>query len=156
MKLSEIKEILEKNNKIAFQLPDASFVPAHFHVTEIGKVTKHFIDCGGVVRTEEKANFQLWNALDYDHRLHPEKLLNIIALSEKVLGLNNEEIEVEYQAATIGKYNLEYDGTNFQLVPTFTDCLAKDSCGIPAEKLNKPLKELSTSTSCCGPNASCC
>ena len=51
---------------IAFQLPDGSLVPEHFHVTEVGKVTKHFIDCGGVLRKEEKINFQLWNANDYN------------------------------------------------------------------------------------------
>ena len=48
-------------------------VPSHFHVTEVGKITKHFIDCGGTVRNEEVVNFQLWQADDYDHRLHPEK-----------------------------------------------------------------------------------
>jgi hypothetical protein len=39
-------------------------VPEHFHVTEVGVVTKDFIDCGGTVRHEKVANFQLWDAND--------------------------------------------------------------------------------------------
>ena len=79
-------------------------------MTEVGKVTKHFIDCGGTERNEEVISFQLWSANDYDHRLHSKKLLDIIELSEKVLGIEDLEIEVEYQADTIGKFGLEFDG----------------------------------------------
>jgi hypothetical protein len=97
MKLSAIKNELKKLSTIAFQLPNGELVPNHFHVTEVGKVTKHFIDCGGVIRQEEVVNFQLWEANDYDHRLHPEKLLHIIELSEAKLQIPDLEIEVEYQ-----------------------------------------------------------
>ena len=82
MKLSEVKSALKELETIGFELPNGDLVASHFHVTEVGKITKHFIDCGGVERKEEVVNFQLWNANDYDHRLHPEKLLNIIELSE--------------------------------------------------------------------------
>src|SRR5690606_36651355 len=121
---SEIKTHLEHLEKIAFQLPDGSLVPRHFHVTEVGKVTKHFIDCGGTVRNEEVASFQLWDSFDYDHRLHPEKLIHIIELSEKILGLGDLEIEVEYQGETINKFSLDFDGKDFLLTTTHTDCLA--------------------------------
>jgi hypothetical protein len=158
MKLSEIKTALKKQTTIAFQLPSGELVPNHFHVTEVGKVTKHFIDCGGTVRTEEVANFQLWEANDYDHRLHPEKLVHVIELSEKVLGLGNLEIEVEYQMKdTIGKFSLDFDGTNFLLASKETNCLAKDHCGIPAEKIKAKIGEWKQKeTSCCTPNSSCC
>ena len=151
MKLSEIKTILKKADQIQFKLPDGELVPGHFHVTEVGKVTKHFIDCGGTVRTEEVANFQLWNANDYDHRLHPNKLLNIIELSEKVLKMGDLEIEVEYQGETIGKYGLDFDGWQFMLITKQTDCLAKENCGIPLEKLNKVQP-----ASYCSPKSGCC
>ncbi len=155
MKLSEVKQVLQQLTQIGFQLPNGELVPSHFHVTEVGKITKNFIDCGGTVRNEEVINFQLWNANDYDHRLHPEKLLNIIELSEKVLGLEDLEIEVEYQAETIGKFGLEFDGVNFLLATKQTDCLAKDKCGIPEEKPRVRLSELQQ-TSCCDPSSNCC
>lgn len=155
MKLSEIKNHLASLKTIAFQLPNGQLVPNHFHVTEVGKITKNFIDCGGTVRNEEVVNFQLWEADDYDHRLHPEKLTHIIELSEKVLNIPDLNIEVEYQGNTIGKYGLDFDGTNFLLTSTKTDCLAKDNCGIPQEKPKLKFSELQQQNACV-PNSGCC
>ncbi|WP_298326748.1 DUF6428 family protein [Dokdonia sp. Asnod3-C12] len=155
MKLSQIKTALQELKTISFQLPDGSLVPNHFHVTEVGKVTKNFIDCGGTVRYEEVANFQLWNADDYDHRLHPGKLLDIIQLSEKMLHIGDLEIEVEYQAETIGKFGLDFDGTSFLLTSKQTDCLAKDNCGIPEEKTKLQFADIPAGSSC-EPGSGCC
>ncbi|SEC28063.1 hypothetical protein SAMN05192540_2790 [Maribacter dokdonensis] len=155
MKLSEVKKHLAALETIAFQLPNGELVPNHFHVTEVGKITKNFIDCGGTVRNEEVVNFQLWNADDYDHRLHPEKLIHIIELSEKVLGIEDLEIEVEYQGNTIEKFGLDFDGTNFRLTSKQTDCLAKDNCGIQAEKPKLNLSEINNEP-CCSPDGNCC
>ncbi|MRI01696.1 hypothetical protein GH721_14230 [Kriegella sp. EG-1] len=155
MKLSEIKNKLNQLETISFQLPNGELVPSHFHVTEVGKITKHFIDCGGTVRNEEVVNFQLWNANDYDHRLHPEKLVHIIELSEKVLGIDDLEIEVEYQGDTIGKFGLDFDGTNFLLTTKQTDCLAKDHCGVPQEKQKLKFADIQATNSCT-PGGGCC
>ena len=156
MKLSQIKKHLSHLEKIAFQLPNGELVPSHFHVTEVGKITKNFIDCGGTVRNEEVINFQLWEANDYDHRLHPEKLIHIIELSEKVLNLKDLEIEVEYQSATIGKYGLDFNGENFLLTTKLTDCLAKDKCGIPEQKPKLKLSQLQETPTSCNPDSNCC
>lgn len=155
MKLSQVKTVLQELEIIGFQLPNGQLVPNHFHVTEVGKITKHFMDCGGTLRNEEVVNFQLWNANDYDHRLHPEKLLKIIELSEKVLKIEDLEIEVEYQAETIGKFGLDFDGKNFLLTTKQTDCLAKDNCGIPEEKPKLQFSEIATGNSC-APGSGCC
>lgn len=155
MKLSEIKNHLEKLETIAFQLPDGSLVPKHFHVTEVGKISKHFIDCGGTLRKEEVINFQLWNANDYEHRLNPGKLTDIIKLSEKLLKLEDLEIEVEYQGETIRKFGLDFNGGNFLLTNTQTDCLAKDKCGIPLEKPKVKLSDMQAANSC-SPGSGCC
>jgi len=156
MKLSEIKKHLAIAQTINFKLPDGNFVPEYFHVTEVGVVTKNFIDCGGVVRKEEVANFQLWDANDFEHRLKPKKLLDIIALSEKVLGIGDFEIEVEYQQQTIGKYDLDFDGHDFILVVKQTACLAQDQCGIPS-KPKVSLQMLgSNDGQSCTPGGGCC
>ena len=155
MKLSQVKALLPTLDNVAFRLENGTFVPGHFHVTEVGMATKHFIDCGGTIRTEKKVNFQLWNANDLDHRLKPTKLLDIIELSEKVLGISDLDIEVEYQGDTIGKFGLDYDGSNFLLTTKQTDCLAKDNCGIPSEKPKVKLSEIKDEA-CCAPNSGCC
>ena len=155
MKLSQIKNHLSGLEKIGFQLPNGELVPAHFHVTEVGKITKDFIDCGGKVRSETVINFQLWEENDYDHRLHPEKLVHIIELSEKIFKFDDLEIEVEYQGKeTIGKYNLDFDGTNFLLTSKITACLALDACGIPTQK--PKLKFSESVGSSCAPGSGCC
>ena len=151
MTINEIKNILKTKETIAFELPNGDLVPAHFHVTEVGKVTKHFIDCGGTIRNEEVANFQLWNADDYNHRLHPEKLIKIIELSQKKLGIGDLEIEMEYQGETIGKYGLDVKGENFILTNKATDCLAKESCGVPKFDLSSL-----TTQNACAPGGGCC
>ncbi len=156
MKLSEVKTALSQLKSIAFQLPDGTLVPTHFHVTEVGKISKHFIDCGGTVRKENVANFQLWNEDDYNHRLHPEKLLKIIELSERVLELEDLEVEVEYQGETIGKFGLDFDGTNFLLTSKQTDCLAKQKCGIPQTKQKVSLAGLTADANACAPGSGCC
>jgi len=157
MKLSKIKEILPSLENVEFQLENGNFVPEHFHVTEVGQITKNFIDCGGVIRTEKVVNFQLWNADDSEHRLKPIKLLHIINLSEEKLGIEDLEIEVEYQSQTIGKYDLEFNGNHFVLVNKTTACLAQDACGIPSEKQKKNLSELtSDSGNSCEPGSGCC
>ena len=155
MKLSEIKSHLQNLETIAFKLPNGKLVPSHFHVTEVGKITKDFIDCGGKVRKESVINFQLWEEQDYDHRLHPEKLASIISLSEKMFSLDDLEIEVEYQGKeTIGKYNLDFDGKNFLLTSKITACLALDACGIPVVKPRIKISDMQDS--CCSPSSGCC
>lgn len=155
MKLSEVKNILNTVEAVNFKLQDGTLVPEHFHVTEVGVVSKHFIDCGGVVRKEHKANFQLWDANDFEHRLKPGKLLSIIGLSEKVLGMEDFEIEVEYQSNTIGKYALDFDGKDFLLVNMQTACLAKDACGVSEPKQMINLNQLPTANACT-PGGGCC
>ncbi|MBX2942708.1 MAG: hypothetical protein KF860_10200 [Cyclobacteriaceae bacterium] len=154
MKLSKIKEILPALDNVAFQLENGVFVPENFHVTEVGQISKTFIDCGGVIRKEKVVNFQLWNADDFEHRLKPAKLLSIIKLCEEKLGIEDAEIEVEYQTETIGKYDLEFNGNHFILKNKQTACLANDACGVPSadEKTNV----IEINSACCTPNSGCC
>lgn len=150
MTVTELKQHLTGLEQLAFQLPNGKMVPAHFHLTEIGLVTRHFMDCGGTLRSTNTVNLQLWYDQDIDHRLSSEKFIRIIEQSEGVLNLANHQVEVEYQGKTIEKYGLNIKNGIFQLEPTFTDCLAKESCGIPESTT-------STSTqSACAPGSGCC
>ena len=150
MKISEISNTLTSLDSVNFRLPDGSYLPQHFHVTEVGLVNKHFIDCGGIERNESVANLQLWEAGDYDHRLAPQKLLHILKLSKKVLGEADLSIEVEYQQDTIGKFGLDFDGQDFLLTTKHTACLAQDPCGTSNRERDKG------SSPCCAPAKGCC
>lgn len=157
MNLSQVKDALRQMDQVTFLLPSGRPVPEHFHVTEIGTVTRNFIDCGGTLRSETAISFQLWTAHDYEHRLSSEKLIDIISLAESVLSLPEAEVEVAYQEQTIGTYGLAFDGSGFVLTTKYTDCLAKDKCGIPTEKQPLALSELKgQSGSGCQPGSGCC
>ena len=160
MRISDLKAFLATNETLLIQLPDGTAVPSHFHVTEVGEVTKHFVDCGGKVRHEKRASLQLWTADDYDHRLHPEKMAKIIAIAERDLGLGDLEIEVEYQGPdTIQKFGLAAQGNTLQLTGTATACLALEECGLP-----EPVKKVAVSLAGyaagkkagCTPGGGCC
>ena len=153
MKLSTFKKILSELDTLKFQLSDGRFVPAHFHITELGNVTRNYIDCGGTLRQENKLSIQLWVASDNDHRLKPSKVLDILKLAEKQFEFSNIDVEVEYQQSTIGRFKLAFDGSVFQLMNTRTACLAQDKCGISQEK---PRVRLTASGLSCNPESNCC
>ena len=149
MKLKEFKERLQTHindgDELLFRLEDGTLIPPYFHITEMGMKIKHFVDCGGVPRTEQCVNFQIWTSDDFDHRLTSEKLLELIVKNEGLFGKVGLEVEMEYQTNTIGSYMLEesdYPNALFTLKSKKTNCLALDKCGIE----NK--------TKECGP--SCC
>lgn len=155
MKISEFKKQLENNDELVFLLPNGTKIPLHFHITEMGIITKHFIDCGISIHEEKKVSFQLWFANDFDHRLTADKALKIINASHKIIGDEDLEIEVEYQMdETIGKFGLQNTNGNFQLTKKETTCLAIESCGIPSAKAN--LEVLQSKISACCETNSCC
>lgn len=157
MKLSDFKKHLSNTSSLRFLQQNGELVPVHFHITEVGLITKHFLDCGGDVHTEKSANLQIWVADDIEHRLDPKGLLKIIELSNNVLGNEDLELEVEYQTETIGKYNIEKQGNNFVLIAKQTDCLAKVKCNIPQAKQKLQLGELAKANEgCCAPGTDCC
>ena len=157
MKLSQFKIHLDTLSQLNFVEPNGHLVPSHFHITEAGLTTKHFIDCGGSVRIQKSISFQLWTANDFEHRLNPQKLKNKIAFAQPLWGNEDLDIEMEYQTDTISRYGLDFDGNTFVLTPMHTDCLAKDQCGIPPEKIKMKLSDLQISkNACCTPGSGCC
>ncbi len=156
MKLSAFKNHLSQNSNLNFKLPNGQFIASHFHITELGIISKHFVDCGGTIRTEKFISFQIWVSYDTDHRLSSQKLLNIISASEKIIGNEDLEISVEYQTDTLGKYGLDFQNHTFVLTKQYTDCLAKDHCGIPALTESELVSSGVRENTCCSPGSACC
>ena len=141
VRLGAVRELLSKypTAELRFRLPDGQTVPGHFHVTEVGKVRKDFIDCGGTVRTQERCVLQLWVAGDEDHQLDASKLARIITLAGPILGEGGDElaVEVEYYVGMITQFPVagieasDGDAIVFRLEGKHTQCLAPDRCGAP-------------------------
>ena len=157
MKISEFKNRLENVENFTIQLPNGTMIPAHFHITEMGLLTKNFIDCGNTIREEKYITFQVWLAGDLDHRLEPSKVFKIINASKNLIGDADLELEVEYQTeSTIGKFGLDFANGKFILTPKETTCLANDHCGIPMDKIKASIGEIKEKAACCTPDSSCC
>ncbi len=139
MKLSELKAILALHPAatVRFQLPDGAFIPLHAHVTEVARLDKRFIDCGGTLRTDSLCRLQTWFADDVEHRLTCDKLLKIFGKAEGVLLTDDLDVDVEYEDDVITQSLLDSVAVSnqeviFHLGVRHTACLAMDKCLPPA------------------------
>ena len=143
MQLTEFKKALSENvgRNIRFILPTGGKIPLHAHVTEVARIDKKFIDCGGTQRSEAICRLQIWFQDDTDHRLTAGKLLAILNKSAPFLETEDLEVDVEYEAPFIAQFPIENtvvegDTLVVSLGITHTACLAEDRCLPP--KLNPP------------------
>ena len=138
MNLSQLKSNLADapESLVRFRLPDGSLVAPHAHITEVGLVTKSFVDCGGTIRAERKCQLQSWVADDIDHRLTAGKLLSIIEKGREILGSDDLPVELEHdlgfatQFQVIGAESLGNELV-IELAGRHTSCLAPDKCCPP-------------------------
>jgi hypothetical protein len=127
--------------------PDGDPIEAHFHVTEVGRVQKDFVDCGGTVRRNVTCLLQTWVGEDVDHRITAGKLLKAFAHAEPVLGAEDLPVELEYEACNVIQFtvaSVEREATRLvvRLGGKHTDCLARELC-VPSAK------QASASGGCC-------
>lgn len=137
MNVREFQAALAAHPGVAmhWMLPDKSFVPAHYHITEVGRLRKDFIDCGGTVRSATSCLLQIWVADDTAHRLETSKLKAIMEVAQRVLQGEELPVEVEYETGAISHYPVAgYEvtpaGLLFYLGTKHTACLAPEKCGV--------------------------
>lgn len=138
MKLAELKTRLgaHPDLNVRFHLPDGTPVPAHAHVTEVARIDKCFVDCGGTLRTDVHCRLQTWVADDLYHRLTAGKLLKILVKASSVLKSEDLEVDFEHEVGTTSLFPLEsvepVEGELvFRLATRKTACLAEDKCMRP-------------------------
>jgi hypothetical protein len=137
MNISEFKNALTAagDARVEFVLPDGAKIPSHYHVTEVGFVSKDFFDCGGVRRVDQYCVLQLWVAGDVEHGLTASKVSTVLNYTDSVIQSRDVPVMVEYQRESITRYavssaNRVFGKMSIDLVPVFTECLAPDRCGI--------------------------
>ena len=135
MNVAEFKLHLRKNplGELRFRLPDGDLMPAHAHITEVGRINKTFIDCGGTIRQANTCLLQAWVADDTEHRLVPGKLADILDRANDVLQSDELPVEIEFEDCVISQFPLESvigddESLTFSLATKHTDCLAKEVC----------------------------
>jgi hypothetical protein len=155
MNLKEFKSLLAREGDKLFRLklPNGSPVPVSFHVTEVGKIQKTFIDCGGTLRDQVTCQLQVWVGEDVDHRLEAKKAAKILEKAASFLPDDTIPVEIEYEDKVISQYTIEGFDTNansvvLRLAHKHTECLAPELCAVP-------IKPGFRETACCGPSGCC-
>lgn len=155
MNLGTFRQALSASTQQTLELclDGTSSVSPHFHVTEIGRVTKDFVDCGGVRRSEQTCVLQTLVAQDTEHRLTTTKLVGILKKATALQMDDNSSVDVEVQGKSIETWRISAveqrgDKLVIYLAPKQTACLAENLCGI------KPLPLVGEV--CCGGQSNCC
>ena len=135
MTLADFRRALSADATLGlrFRLPTGGLTPIHAHLTEVARVEKRFIDCGGTVRTDVSARLQLWTADDTDHRVGCAKALQILGRGAELLGGVDLPLEVEYDFPLLTVFPVvgsvvEGRERVFILGTRKADCLAPDVC----------------------------
>lgn len=135
--------------------PDGEPIEAHFHVTEVGRVQKDFVDCGGTVRRVVSCLLQTWVGDDTDHRITGGKLLKAIAAAAPILRDEDLPVELEYEACNVVQLRVVAvergaGVLTVRLAKKHTDCLAKELCVPPSAAAS------GAGAGACKPGSGCC
>ena len=144
MNLADFSQLLKDHpaHGIILELPDGTTAPAHFHITEIGAISKAFLDCGGKSHTEQTCVLQVWVADDYDHRIQAGKLGNILGKAQSLFDSSDIPVEFEHEAPVLTRmpiksHQIGEHKITFRLSYKKADCLAKDIC-LPKRDFSLP------------------
>ena len=152
MNLSELKSLLacHPGRHFRLSLPDDSAVPVSFHVTEVGRVHKNFLDCGGTLRETTICQLQVWVGEDYDHRIETGKMAGILEKGKSLLSDESVPVEIEYEDRVISQYTIEgHELTDDAVILR----LAPELCGL--QMPDPRLPAVGGKSPCCGPTGCC-
>ena len=159
MNLSELKSLLtdHADRHFRIRLPEGAAVPVSFHVTEVGRLQKTFLDCGGTLRESTGCQLQIWVGEDYDHRIETGKMAAILDKAKSMLPDDSVPVEIEYEDRVISQYTISNhdlldDAVVLILANKHTECLAPELCGLPS--LNR-LPAIGSNSPCCRPSGCC-
>jgi hypothetical protein len=159
------------NQALRILLPNGKAIAPHFHITEVGHVTKNFMDCGGTRRKTESCLLQTWVFLDIHHRLTTTKLANILRIAGDVLPSLDLPVEIEHEDDVVSQYPItagSSDGQTLTLTTSLkhTACLAMDLCCAPAASTSADTEATNLvatadkprvkAGACCTPSGGCC
>lgn len=153
MNLYELKSLLVAHSERDFRLalPDNNTVPISFHITEVGRLHKTFLDCGGKLRESTTCQLQVWVGEDHQHRIETQKMAAILEKAKTLLPDDSIPVEIEYEDRVISQYTIaghdvSADSVVLRLAHKHTECLAPELCGLPS--LNR-IPAIGRKPSCC-------
>ncbi|HEX9997273.1 MAG TPA: DUF6428 family protein [Abditibacterium sp.] len=164
MTLQEFKNLLHNHRETLFQLrlPHGDAVPVSFHITEVGRVEKTFLDCGGKLHTRKTCQLQVWVGPDEDHRIQAGKMADILDQSEVVVPDDSLELELEYEREDgfvsqfpVSHFEVSDQAVTLHLGVRHTECLAPELCIVPAPSPGSFSLPMIVTGGGCGPTGCC-
>ncbi len=170
MTLQEFKALLQDNRGKLFQvaLPTGDQVPISFHITEVGRVEKTFLDCGGTLRNRSTIQLQVWVGPDEDHRIQAGKMADILERSGAVVPDDTLPLEMEYEMENgfvsqfpVADFAISEEAVVLHLGVRHTECLAPELCIVPAnvptsKSFSLTMAPVAETNGCgCGPSGCC-
>jgi hypothetical protein len=148
------------NLPLRLVLPHGDPVPVSFHITEVGRVHKSFVDCGGRHHETVTCQMQAWVGEDEEHRIPAGKLAAIMKKASTLLGDDDLPVEIEYQDRVISQYpvsaaSVAAGAVVLHLETKHTDCLAKELCGVAPSGSEGADGAAEETTPCCA-SGGCC
>ncbi len=135
MTLGDFRQALVASPQLGlrFRLPTGGLTPIHLHLTEVARVEKRYLDCGGTIRTDVSARLQLWAADDTDHRVGCAKALQVLERGAALIGGTDVPMEVECDFPFLTLFPVvgsAVEGAErvCRLADKNADCLAADVC----------------------------
>lgn len=160
MTLAELKALLAEYSSRHFRirLPGGDDLPQSFHVTEVGRLHKTFLDCGGTLRDSVTCQLQIWVGEDFNHRIETGKMVGILNKAATLLNDDSVAVEIEYEDRVISQYTIAghdilEDAIVLILANKHTECLAPELCGLPAITRLPALNDMKSTG--CGPSGCC-
>jgi hypothetical protein len=139
MTLRDLKTelLLHPAKSFRIALPEGQAVPSAFHITEVARIRKDFIDCGGRPHAAETCQLQVWIGPDAEHRLTTTKLAAVLRKTGTLFPTDDLPLEIEHECdGRLATYAIQRSESTPQAIILHAEakhaaCLAPDIC-LPA------------------------
>lgn len=149
MKLSAFTQQLagHASHPVGFVFDDGEMIPQHFHLSEIGYITKNFVDGTGSIRKVELVQLQVWLGDDEPCPLTGAELAQLLDVAKHQLPSGDLDVEVEYEGCVISQYAVE------AALDTGTKLLFQ----LADKRMDSPAKSVAAAgTASCNGSTGCC
>lgn len=162
MKTSELLSLLKEhsNKSLLFEYKKGSLVGANYHITEVKNITIDSVDCGAKTDFWKETIIQLWESPEEKDKrdfMSADKALAILNRVDGIKPMERQvEVKFEYSNANfhtaqlfVNDFEINSDQLIMKLGVEQTDCKAKETCGVPDEKVAQE-------ENACAPGSGCC
>lgn len=100
---------------LRIMLPNGELIPEHFHISEIGKVDKTFVDVSNTQREVHICVLKVWVGHDVEYRLIKSKLNALLSRARSIYA-DNSPMAIEYGNETAREPIIQYSVRDVEIM----------------------------------------